>query len=57
LKDRSIILVAKADELMALCNRLEASLSSADDTRRRLLEALLAEALAPAENREMEAAE
>lgn len=41
-------IVAKVDELMALCDRLEKSLSTADDTRRRLLEALLAEALAPA---------
>jgi type I restriction enzyme S subunit len=50
-------IVAKADELMALCDRLEASLATADDTRRRLLEALLAEALAPAGKRELEAAE
>lgn len=50
-------IVAKVDELMALCDRLEASLATADDTRRRLLEALLAEALAPADARELEAAE
>jgi type I restriction enzyme S subunit len=50
-------IVAKVDELMVLCTRLEASLSTVDDTRRRLLEALLAEALAPAEERELEAAE
>ncbi|TCT04527.1 type I restriction enzyme S subunit [Tepidamorphus gemmatus] len=50
-------IVAKVDELMALCDRLETSLATADDTRRRLLEALLAEALAPAEDRELEAAE
>jgi type I restriction enzyme S subunit len=51
-------IVAKVDELMSLCDRLEASLATAADTRRRLLEALLAEALAsPAEDREMEAAE
>jgi type I restriction enzyme S subunit len=50
-------IVAKVDELMALCDRLEASLTSADDTRRRVLEALLAEALAPADDRELEAAE
>ena len=43
-------IVAKVDELMALCDRLEASLATADDTRRRLLNALLAEALAPAED-------
>jgi type I restriction enzyme, S subunit len=40
-------IVAKVDELMALCDRLEASLTTAADTRRRLLDALLAEALAP----------
>jgi len=42
---------------MGLCDRLEASLTGADDTRRRLLEALLAEALAPDGERELEAAE
>ncbi|MDA3919697.1 MAG: restriction endonuclease subunit S [Salinisphaera sp.] len=41
-------IVAKVDELMALCDRLEARLQQADDKRARLLEALLAEALAPA---------
>lgn len=50
-------IVAKVDELMSLCDRLEASLVTADETRRRLLEALLAEALAPADARELEAAE
>jgi type I restriction enzyme S subunit len=50
-------IVAKVDELMALCDRLGASLAAADETRRRLLEALLAGALAPAEDRELEAAE
>ncbi|NLS07657.1 restriction endonuclease subunit S [Rhizobium sp. P32RR-XVIII] len=40
-------IVAKVDELMALCDQLEASLTTADETRRRLLDALLAEALAP----------
>ena len=50
-------IVAKIEELMALCDRLEASLATADDTRRCLLEALLAEALAPAYAREFEAAE
>jgi type I restriction enzyme S subunit len=50
-------IVAKVDELMALCDRLETSLATADDTRVRLLKALLAEALAPDEGREMEAAE
>ena len=38
-------IVAKVDELMALCDRLEAALQSADTTRARLLEALLHEAL------------
>jgi type I restriction enzyme, S subunit len=42
---------------MALCDRLEASLTHASATRRRLLDALLAEALAPVDTREMEAAE
>ena len=40
---------------MALCDRLEASLTATAAARRRLLDALLAEALAPAEVREMEA--
>jgi type I restriction enzyme S subunit len=40
-------IVAKVDELMAMCDRLEASLATSGDTRRRLLDALLAEALAP----------
>ncbi len=50
-------IVAKVDELMALCDRLEASLTATADTRRRLLDALLAEALAPKDERELEAAE
>jgi len=49
-------IVAMVDELMALCDRLEASLTSGDDTRRRLLDALLAEALDPASVGEMETA-
>jgi len=40
-------IVAKVDALMALCDRLEASLNATTATRRRLLDALLAEALAP----------
>ena len=40
-------IVAKVDELMALCDQLEASLTDTAATRRRLLDALLAEALAP----------
>jgi type I restriction enzyme S subunit len=50
-------IVAKVDKLMAICDRLEASLTATAATRRRLLDALLAEALAPADAREMEAAE
>ena len=50
-------IVAKVDELMALCDRLEANLTTTDDTRRRLLDALLAEALAPDEERNFEAAQ
>jgi len=42
-------IVAKVDELMSLCDRLEASLREGDDLRSRLLDSLLAEALAPAE--------
>lgn len=50
-------IVAKADALMALCDRLEASLDQTAATRSRLLDALLAEALAPVDARELEAAE
>jgi type I restriction enzyme S subunit len=50
-------IVSKVEELMALCDRLEASLSATTATRRRLLDALLAEALTPVDGREMEAAE
>ena len=50
-------IIAKVDELMALCGRLEASLTTSDQTRTRLLEATLAEALTPASISEMEAAE
>ena len=49
--------VARVDELMTLCDRLEASLTAADDTRSQLLDALLAEALTPDDERELEAAE
>jgi len=49
-------IVAKVDALMALCDRLEASLDQSAATRRRLLDALLHEALAPA-NKALEAAE
>ena len=50
-------IVSKVEELMALCDRLEASLTTADETRRRLLVALLAEALSPALTIDREAAE
>ncbi len=50
-------IVAKVDALMALCDRLEAALTTADTTRARLLDALLAEALAPVDMAELEAAE
>jgi type I restriction enzyme S subunit len=43
-------IVAKVDALMALCDRLEASLTTGDDQRSRLLDALFAEALVPAED-------
>jgi len=45
-------IVAKVEELMALLDRLEASLATADITRQRLLKALLHEALTPDEKRE-----
>lgn len=50
-------IVAKVDALMALCDRLEAALDSADTTRARLLEALLHEALVPGTEAVKEAAE
>jgi len=48
-------IVAKVDELMALCDRLEASLTAGEDARSRLLDALLHEALVPVAG-ELEAA-
>ncbi len=39
-------IVATVDELMALCDRLETGLATADGTRNRLLESLLHDALA-----------
>jgi len=45
-------IVAKVDALMALCDRLEASLAVTHTTRRNLLDALLGEALAPDDVRE-----
>jgi type I restriction enzyme S subunit len=40
-------IVAKVDELMSLCDQLEQQLSQADQQRRRLLEAVLDQALSP----------
>ena len=48
-------IVAKVDELMALCDRLEAILDHTDATRRRLLDAILHAALEPAKDREQAA--
>ena len=45
-------IVAKVDELMALCDRLEASLTKGDDTLGHLIGALLREVLKPDKNRE-----
>jgi len=42
------LIVARVDALMALCDSLEASLTTANTTRQRLLESLLHEALASA---------
>ncbi len=44
-------IVAKVDELMELCDRLETSLGAVDTCRHRLLESLLYEALEPSTNR------
>ena len=41
-------IIAKVDELMALCDRLEAQITTTQTESRRLLEAVLHEALAPA---------
>jgi type I restriction enzyme, S subunit len=40
-------IVAKVDELMTLCDRMEAALASVDTTRQRLLEGVVREALLP----------
>lgn len=48
-------IVAKVNELMALCDQLEANLADTAATRCRLLDALLAEALEPGEVLELEA--
>jgi type I restriction enzyme S subunit len=49
-------IAAKVDELMALCDALEASLAVANTARTRLLDATLREALEPAAARELEPA-
>jgi type I restriction enzyme S subunit len=41
-------IVAKVDELMALCDQLETQLATSEADSRRLLEAVLRDALAPA---------
>ena len=41
-------IVARVDGLMALCDRIETGLATADGTRNRLLESLLRDALEPA---------
>ncbi|MBA4801827.1 MAG: restriction endonuclease subunit S, partial [Euryhalocaulis sp.] len=50
-------IVAKVDALMALCDRLEAAVTTADTTRARLLEALLHESLETGPDCNLEAAE
>ena len=50
-------IVARVDELMALCDRLETSLTTTDNTRSRLLGALLIEALEPGGSHTSEQAE
>ena len=49
-------IVAKVDALMKICDQLEASLDHTATTRRHLLDALLAEALAPVGIHELDAA-
>lgn len=49
-------IVAKVDELMALCDQLETSVISADEARKKLRDALLAEALAPVDAEAMQEA-
>ena len=55
LAEQKRIVASKIDELMALCDRLEASLTAGEDARSRLLDALLHEALELV-SRELEAA-
>lgn len=49
-------IIARVDALMALCGPLEASFTATAATRCRLLDALLAEALALGDARDLEAA-
>ena len=46
-------IVAKVDELMVLCDRLEANLGDADTARCHLLESLLHETLAPSADNDL----
>ena len=46
-------IVAKVDELMALCDQIEKSLTTGDETRHRLLDAFLHEALKPTAEQEV----
>lgn len=48
--DMAVCFAAVRPDLMALCDQLEQQLSQVDQQRRRLLEALLAEALVEPEN-------
>jgi hypothetical protein len=47
--DMAVCLAAVRPDLMALCDQLEQQLSQAEQQRRRLLEAVLAEALQSSE--------
>jgi type I restriction enzyme S subunit len=55
-EDQQHRIVARVDALMALCDQLESSLTTATTTRSRLLEALLHEALNGALGDQTEAA-
>ena len=46
-------IVAKVDELITLCDRLEGSLTAGEDARARLLDAMLHETLAPSKAQEL----
>jgi type I restriction enzyme S subunit len=48
-------IVAKVEKLMALCDRLEAQLTTTQTESRRLLEAVLHEALTEADHQELAA--